>query len=42
MTSHYTRGFEIELHDFGGVFGWPLDISFWVLTISWSLLLAHV
>ena len=30
------------LHDFGGVLGQPLDIFFWAVTISWSLLLARV
>ena len=42
MTSHYTWGSVITLHDFGGVLGWPLDTFFWALTISWSQLLAHV
>ena len=42
MTSHYTWGFVITLHDFGGVLGRPLDTSFWALTVSWSQLLACV
>ena len=42
MTSHYTWGSVTTLHDFGGVFGWPLDTFFWALTISWSRLLARV
>ena len=42
MTSHYTRGCVITLHDFGGVLGRPLDTFFWVLTISLSHLLARV
>jgi hypothetical protein len=35
MISHYTWGSVTTLHDFGGVFGWPLDTFFWALTISW-------
>ena len=42
MTSHYTWGSLITLHDFGGVLGWPLDTFFWALKISWSRLLARV
>ena len=42
MTSHYTWGSVTARHDFGGVLGWLVDIYFWVLTISWSRLLAHV
>ena len=43
MTSRcYTWGFGTTLHDFGGVFGRPLDTLFWTLTISWSWLLAHM
>ena len=42
MASHYTWDFVTTLRDFGGVLGWPLDISFWALTISWSWLLARV
>ena len=41
MTSHYTWGSVITLHDFGGVLGRPLDAFFWTLTISWPRLLAH-
>jgi hypothetical protein len=36
MTSHYTWGFVITLHDFGGALGRPLDTFFWALTTSWS------
>jgi hypothetical protein len=32
MTSHYTWGHVTTLYDFGGVLGWPLDISF---GLSW-------
>jgi hypothetical protein len=42
MSSHYTWGYVTTLHDFGGVFGQPLDIFYWALTILWSRLLAHV
>ena len=43
MTSHYTWGSVTTRHEFGGVLGqWPFDTFFWVLTISWSQLLAHV
>jgi hypothetical protein len=41
MASHYTWGSVTVLHDLGGVLGQPLDTFFWVLTISWSRLLAH-
>ena len=42
VTSHYTRGSVTTLHDFGGVLGRPLGTFFWVVTMSWSRLLAHV
>ena len=42
MTSHYTWGSMITLHDFGLVLGWPWDTFFWALTNSWSRLLARV
>jgi hypothetical protein len=42
MTSHYTWGHVTTLHDFGGVLRWPLDTFFWVVTISWSRLLARM
>ena len=42
MASHYTWGFVITVHDFGGVMGQPLDTFFWALTISRSRLLARV
>ena len=42
MTSHYTWGFVITLHDCGGALGRPLDTFVWALTISWSRLLTHV
>ena len=42
MSSHYSWGSVTTLHDFEGVLGWPLDIFFWALKISWSRLLAHV
>ena len=42
MTSHYTWGSVITLHDFGGVLERPLGPFFWALTISWSRLLARV
>ena len=42
MVSHYSWGSMTILHDFGGVLGWPLDIFFWALTVSWSWLLACV
>ena len=42
MTSHYTWGFMITLHDFEGVLGRPLDTFSWALTISRARLLAHV
>ena len=42
MTAHYTRGFVSTLHGFGGALGHPLNTFFWVLTIPWSRLLAHV
>ena len=42
MTSRYTWESVTTLHGFGGVVGQPLDTFFWVLTISWSQLLAHV
>ena len=41
-TSHYTWGSVTTLHDFGGVLGRLWDTFFWVLTISWSRLLARV
>ena len=41
MTSHYTWGSMTTLHDFGGVFGRPLNTFLWALTISWSRLLAR-
>ena len=41
-TSHYTWGSVTALHGFGGVIGQSLDTFFWVLTMSWSWLLAHV
>ena len=40
-TSHYTWGSVTTLYDFGGVLGQPLNTFFWVLTISWSWLLAR-
>jgi hypothetical protein len=40
VTSHYIWGSMTTLHGFGGVLGQPLDTFFWVLTISWSRLLA--
>ena len=42
MTSHYSWGSVIAIHDFGGVLGQPLDTFFWALTIPWSGLLGHV
>ena len=42
MTSHYTRGYVITLHDFGGVLGQPLDRFLLGSQNSWSRLLAHV
>ena len=42
MTSQYTWGFVTTLHDFGSVFGWPLDTFSWALTILWSQVLALV
>ena len=42
MDSHYTWGYVTTLHDFGGVWGRPLDTIFWALTSSWSRLLACV
>jgi hypothetical protein len=42
VTSHYTWGSVITLHDFGGVLGRPLNTFFWALVISWSRLLARV
>ena len=38
VTSHHTWGSMTTLHDFRGVWGWPLNIIFWALTISWSRL----
>ena len=42
MASHYTWVYVTMsiLHDFGGVFGRPLDTFYWALTSSWSRLLA--
>jgi hypothetical protein len=42
MTSHYMWGSVTTPHDFGGVVGWPSNAFFWVLTTSWSRLLASV
>jgi len=41
FTLHYTPP-VITLNSFGGVVRWPWDTFFWVLTISWSQLLARV
>jgi hypothetical protein len=42
VTSNYSWGFVMTLHDFGGVLGQLLNTFFWALTISWSRLLARV
>jgi hypothetical protein len=42
MTPHYTWGCVTTMHNFEGVLGWPLDILFWALTLSWSWLVVCV